>query len=122
LIRCTGLAGVLNKCSAGVQDIDRLCTECSNLIDNHDKIQELSAVHYNLGKTLQDVQNIVALPHEAAEAEEMLRDDSQLLQVLLADFRVKVVCHCGLMIRVIKAWVRQSVSKPGIGASHSWIE
>ena len=30
----------------------------------------------------QDVENIVALPNEAAEAEEMLKDDSQLLQVL----------------------------------------
>ena len=30
---------------------------------------------------LQDVENIVALPHEAAEAEELLKDDSQLLQV-----------------------------------------
>lgn len=66
-----------------LQDIDELCTECSNLIDNHEKIQVLSAVHYNLGKTLQDVENIVALPHEAAEAEEMLRDDTQLLQVTL---------------------------------------
>lgn len=110
--------------------IDKLCTECSALIENHEKIQILSAVHYNLGKTLQvgqhlkevhavvsasvvikrsilhqmlvllssapsavasaqsamvllqDVENIVALPNEAAEAEEMLKDDSQLLQVL----------------------------------------
>ena len=31
---------------------------------------------------LQDVENIVALPNEAAEAEEMLKDDSQLLQVI----------------------------------------
>ena len=30
---------------------------------------------------LQDVENIVALPTEAAEAEDMLKDDSQLLQV-----------------------------------------
>ena len=33
--------------------IDKLCTECSALIENHEKIQILSAVHYNLGKTLQ---------------------------------------------------------------------
>lgn len=33
--------------------IDQLCTECSALIKNHEKIQVLSAVHYNLGKTLQ---------------------------------------------------------------------
>ena len=32
-------------------------------------------------RVLQDVENIVALPNEAAEAEEMLKDDSQLLQV-----------------------------------------
>ena len=62
------------------QDIDRLCSDCASLIDHHEKIAELSAVHYNLGKTLRDVENIVALPHEAAEAEDMLRDDAQLLQ------------------------------------------
>ena len=60
------------------QDIDKLCTECASLIDNHDKIKDLSAVHYNLGKTLQDVENIVALPQQAAEAEDMLKDDTQL--------------------------------------------
>ncbi len=62
------------------QEIDALCTECSSLIENHEKIQLLSMVHYNLGKTLADVENIAALPAEAAEAELMLRDDSQLIQ------------------------------------------
>ena len=60
--------------------IDFLCTECANLIEHHEKIQVLSAVHYNLGKTLQDVENIVALPQEAASAETMLKEDIQLLQ------------------------------------------
>ena len=63
--------------------IDTLCTECASLIENHEKIQVLSAVHYNLGKTLQDVQNIVALPHEAGSAEAMLKEDVQLMQVQL---------------------------------------
>ena len=112
-----------------LQVIDQLCSECASLIENHEKIQLLSAVHYNLGKTLQvgfplfaaiivllllaiivwlciqlglrwvssslcsplfagllvqDVENIVALPNEAAEAEEMLKDETQLLQVMLA--------------------------------------
>ena len=119
-----------------MQVIDQLCNECASLIENHEKIQLLSAVHYNLGKTLQvgsllllavivwlclqlrllllaiivwlflqfglrwvpsrlcfpllvsllvqDVENIVALPNEAAEAEEMLKDEMQLLQVMLA--------------------------------------
>jgi len=64
-----------------LQVIDTLCTECASLIENHEKIQVLSAVHYNLGKTLQDVENIVALPHEAGSAEAMLREDVQLMQV-----------------------------------------
>lgn len=64
-----------------MQVIDTLCTECASLIENHEKIQVLSAVHYNLGKTLQDVENIVALPNEAGSAEAMLREDVQLMQV-----------------------------------------
>lgn len=64
-----------------MQEIDVLCSETSQLIENHDKIAELSAVHYNLGKTLEDVENIMALPNEAAMAEELLRDDFNLLQV-----------------------------------------
>ena len=39
---------------------------------------------------LQDVENIVALPHEAAEAEDMLKDDTQLLQVS------QQISHCGI--------------------------
>ncbi|PSC69331.1 exocyst complex component Sec6 [Micractinium conductrix] len=62
-------------------DISRLCAECQSLIDCHDKIAVLSEVHRNLGKTLQDVENIAALPVEAAEAEAMLRDNANLLQV-----------------------------------------
>lgn len=65
----------------GEQVIDMLCTETSSLIDEQSKIQVLAGVHYKLGKTLQDVENIMALPAEAAAAEEMLRDDNQLLQV-----------------------------------------
>ena len=38
-------------------------------------------MHGNLGKTLEDVENIAALPQEAAAAEQMLRDDYHLLQV-----------------------------------------
>ena len=66
--------------------IDTLCTECASLIEHHEKIQVLSAVHYNLGKTLLDVENIVALPHEAGSAEAMLREDVQLMQVVLIGF------------------------------------
>ncbi len=70
----------MSRSGVTVQEIDALCTECSSLIENHDKIQLLSMVHYNLGKTLADVENIAALPAEAAEAEHMLKDDYQLIQ------------------------------------------
>lgn len=51
---CYGKGQWLILMSANVlQMIDQLCTECSALIENHEKIQVLSAVHYNLGKTLQ---------------------------------------------------------------------
>lgn len=62
-------------------EITRLCAECQSLIDCHDKIAVLSEVHSNLRKTLQDVENIAALPVEAAEAEAMLRDNANLVQV-----------------------------------------
>ncbi|KAI7841448.1 hypothetical protein COHA_004843 [Chlorella ohadii] len=66
---------------ANFADIARLCAECQSLIDCHDKIAVLSEVHYNLRKTLQDVENIAALPVEAAQAEDMLREGANLLQV-----------------------------------------
>ena len=65
---------------AVLQDIDELCTECSALIQHHDKIKVLSAVHYNLGKTLQDVSNISELPAMAEDAEKLLSNDELLLQ------------------------------------------
>lgn len=58
---CLKTSGRMARCKAililtsanVLQMIDQLCTECSALIENHEKIQVLSAVHYNLGKTLQ---------------------------------------------------------------------
>ena len=75
------------------QVIDTLCTECASLIEHHEKIQVLSAVHYNLGKTLLDVENIVALPHEAGSAEAMLREDVQLMSVITILAFPAHLCH-----------------------------
>ena len=115
--RCIAPLGITCRCflSSNAQEIDALCTECSSLIENHEKIQLLSMVHYNLGKTLADVENIAALPAEAAEAELMLRDDSQLIQA------------CGLtqaqadnqgvdLARVADHCSRSSASPPAIRA------
>lgn len=45
--------GALLKLRENFATITRLCAECQSLIDCHDKIQALSAVHTNLRKTLQ---------------------------------------------------------------------
>ena len=63
------------------QTIDELCEECAALIEHHEKIQLLSLVHGNLRKTLVDVENIAELPQEASAAEDLLQDNSRLLEV-----------------------------------------
>lgn len=75
--------GKLNVVAPAAQTIDELCEECSALIEHHEKIQLLSIVHGNLRKTLVDVENIAELPQEAAAAEDLLQDNSRLLEVRL---------------------------------------
>ncbi|RMZ56271.1 hypothetical protein APUTEX25_002461, partial [Auxenochlorella protothecoides] len=79
---------MLNTALAAIQalrsdfaTIEALCTESASLIQSHDKIQLLSAVHGNLHSTLKDVENIVALPREAAAAQQLLDGEAPLLQV-----------------------------------------
>lgn len=61
--------------------INRLCAECNNVIEHNDKIQALASVHYHISKTLQYAAHVRELPDQAREAEMLLNDDAQLLQV-----------------------------------------
>lgn len=61
--------------------INRLCAECNNVIQHNDKIQALASVHYHISKTLQYAAHVRELPDQAREAEVLLNDDAQLLQV-----------------------------------------
>lgn len=75
------LSGAQRPACFTTQTIDELCEECAALIEHHEKIQLLSLVHGNLRKTLVDVENIAELPQEASAAEDLLQDNSRLLEV-----------------------------------------
>lgn len=63
----------LEQLQSHFQAINALCGECQSLIDAHERIQHLSTVNNNLGRTLQDAEAIAALPAEAAEAQRLLK-------------------------------------------------
>ncbi|XAR48607.1 hypothetical protein NMG60_11031484 [Bertholletia excelsa] len=59
--------------------IERLCQECQTLIENHDKIKLLSNARNNLNTTLKDVEGMMSISVEAAEARDSLSDDKELI-------------------------------------------
>ncbi|XP_044489657.1 exocyst complex component SEC6 [Mangifera indica] len=59
--------------------IEKYCQECQNLIDNHDQIKLLSNARNNLRKTLKDVEGMMSISVEAAEARESLTDEKELI-------------------------------------------
>jgi exocyst complex component 3 len=79
---CSGLEALeaghqsLRRLQQTFVQIKSLCGDCESLVDapKFAKIRRLSATHFNLAKTLCDVEAVAALPQEAGEAEELLRD------------------------------------------------
>uniref|UniRef100_A0A7N2KVF9 Exocyst complex component Sec6 n=1 Tax=Quercus lobata TaxID=97700 RepID=A0A7N2KVF9_QUELO len=59
--------------------IEKLCQECQNLIENHDQIKLLSNARNNLNTTLKDVEGMMSISVEAAEARDSLSDDKELV-------------------------------------------
>lgn len=59
--------------------IDKLCQECQSLIDHHDLIKLLSNARNNLNTTVKDVEGMMSISVEAAEARESLSDDRELV-------------------------------------------
>ncbi|XP_019175324.1 PREDICTED: exocyst complex component SEC6 isoform X1 [Ipomoea nil] len=59
--------------------IEKLCQECQTLIDNHDQIKLLSNARNNLNTTLKDVEGMMSISVEAADAQESLGDDKELI-------------------------------------------
>ncbi|KAF3447349.1 hypothetical protein FNV43_RR12535 [Rhamnella rubrinervis] len=59
--------------------IEKLCQECQNLIENHDQIKLLSNARNNLNTTLKDVEGMMSISVEAAEARDSLSDDLEIV-------------------------------------------
>ncbi|XVF14763.1 hypothetical protein REPUB_Repub09cG0089800 [Reevesia pubescens] len=59
--------------------IEKLCQECQNLIENHDQIKLLSNARNNLNTTLKDVEGMMSISVEAAEARDSLSDDKEIV-------------------------------------------
>ncbi|CAK9203206.1 unnamed protein product [Sphagnum jensenii] len=64
--------------------IDRLCRECQTLIEHHDQIKLLSNARNNLNMTLKDVEGMMSISTEAAEARASLKDERELLRTFEA--------------------------------------
>lgn len=59
--------------------IEKLCRECQTLIENHDQIKLLSNARNNLNTILKDVEGMMSISVEAAEARDSLTDDKELI-------------------------------------------
>ncbi|XP_068649802.1 exocyst complex component SEC6 isoform X2 [Aristolochia californica] len=68
----------INQLRENFLSIEKLCQECQTLIENHDQIKLLSNARNNLNTTLKDVEGMMSISVEAAEARDSLSDDIEL--------------------------------------------
>ncbi|KAK3428045.1 hypothetical protein EUGRSUZ_F04156 [Eucalyptus grandis] len=69
----------INQLRENFVSIEELCQECQTLIENHDQIKILSNTRNNLNTTLKDVEGMMSISVEAAEARDSLSDDKELI-------------------------------------------
>ncbi|TKY63726.1 Exocyst complex component SEC6 [Spatholobus suberectus] len=69
----------INQLRENFVSIEKLCQECQTLIDNHDQIKILSNARNNLNTTLKDVEGMMSISVEAAEARDSLSDDKEIV-------------------------------------------
>ncbi|KAK1273594.1 hypothetical protein QJS04_geneDACA012155 [Acorus gramineus] len=69
----------INQLKDNFGSIGKLCNECQTLIENHDQIKLLSNARNNLNTTLKDVEGMMSISIEAAEARDSLSDDKQIV-------------------------------------------
>ncbi|OVA08094.1 Exocyst complex component Sec6 [Macleaya cordata] len=69
----------INNLRENFLSIEKLCQECQTLIENHDQIKLLSNARNNLNTTLKDVEGMMSISVEAAEARDSLSDDKELI-------------------------------------------
>ncbi|XP_073226473.1 exocyst complex component SEC6 isoform X2 [Cicer arietinum] len=69
----------INQLRENFLSIEKLCQECQTLIENHDQIKILSNARNNLNTTLKDVEGMMSISGEAAEARDSLTDDKEIV-------------------------------------------
>ncbi|RDX71638.1 Exocyst complex component SEC6, partial [Mucuna pruriens] len=69
----------INQLRDNFVSIEKLCQECQTLIENHDQIKILSNARNNLNTTLKDVEGMMSISVEAAEARDSLSDDKEIV-------------------------------------------
>ncbi|KAF9670681.1 hypothetical protein SADUNF_Sadunf13G0094000 [Salix dunnii] len=69
----------INQLRENFISIEQLCQECQTLIENHDQIKLLSNARNNLNTTLKDVEGMMSISVEAAEAQDSLSDDREIV-------------------------------------------
>ncbi|OMP01169.1 hypothetical protein COLO4_12104 [Corchorus olitorius] len=69
----------INQLRENFISIEKYCQECQNLIENHDQIKLLSNARNNLNTTLKDVEGMMSISVEAAEARDSLSDDKEIV-------------------------------------------
>ncbi|XP_059449300.1 exocyst complex component SEC6-like isoform X2 [Corylus avellana] len=69
----------INQLCENFLSIEKLCQECQTLIENHDQIKILSNARNNLNTTLKDVEGMMSISVEAAEARDSLSDDKEIV-------------------------------------------
>lgn len=69
----------INQLRENFVSIEKLCQECQTLIENHDQIKLLSNARNNLNTTLKDVEGMMSISVDAAEARQSLSDDKELI-------------------------------------------
>ncbi|KAK4390175.1 Exocyst complex component SEC6 [Sesamum angolense] len=60
-------------------EIEKLCQECQTLIENHEQVKLLSNARNNLNTTLKDVEGMMSISVEAAEAHNSLSNDKEII-------------------------------------------
>ncbi|KAI4352812.1 hypothetical protein L6164_007030 [Bauhinia variegata] len=69
----------VNQLRENFVSIEKYCLDCQTLIDNHDQIKLLSNARNNLNTTLKDVEGMMSISVEAAEARDSLSDEKELV-------------------------------------------
>ncbi|XP_054795564.1 exocyst complex component SEC6 [Prosopis cineraria] len=69
----------INRLRENFVSIEKFCQECQTLIENHDQIKLLSNARNNLNTTLKDIEGMMSISVEAAEARDSLSDDKEIV-------------------------------------------